>query len=67
MAEPAPQLWTTEDFARYARISPDQARKLRQTAAGPPFVRMGRAIRYIPGTVHRWVQANQHTTTKEKP
>lgn len=60
-----PQLWTTADFARYAKISPEQARKLRQGPDGPPFVRMGRQVRYVPVVVHQWVLKNQHTTTKE--
>lgn len=61
----APKLWTTAEFAAFAQISLDHARKLRQTDAGPPYVKVGARVRYVPASIHRWVLSNQHTTTRE--
>lgn len=60
-----PELWTPADFAAYAKLTINQVAKLRCKGTGPAFIKVGRQIRYIPAACHRWVTANQQTTTKE--
>lgn len=61
--EPAPQLWTPEDFAAFAQLTKYQVEHLRKTGKGPAFTKIGRRVRYVPGTVRRWIAENQQTTT----
>lgn len=61
-----PELWTPDDTARFLRITPDQLSKLRQSGDGPPFTKVGRSVRYIPGEVASWVKGNARTSTKEE-
>lgn len=60
-----PELWTPEDLARFLKTTTNDLAKLRSTGAGPPFSKIGRRIRYVPGKVTAWLEANQHTSTRE--
>lgn len=60
-----PALWTPEDFAAYAQLTPAQVSKLRVNGKGPAFTKIGKHVRYIPGVCHRWVADNQQTSTKD--
>ena len=55
--------WTEEDCAHFLQVDKELLRKLRQRG-GPPFVKVGRAVRYIPAHVSRWLDANASTTTQ---
>jgi hypothetical protein len=61
-----PELWTPADVAAFAKITVHQVAHLRRSAAGPPFIKVGRHTRYIPGAVTRWAAALQQTTTTPK-
>lgn len=56
--------WTEEDCAQFLQVDKELLRKLRQRGGGPPFVKVGRAVRYIPAHVSRWLDANASTTTQ---
>lgn len=56
-------LWTPEEFGQFAQLTPDQVKKLRQSGDGPPYVKMGRTVRYVPQRVVEWVRMNERTTT----
>jgi hypothetical protein len=61
-----PELWTPADVAAFAKITVHQVAHLRRSAAGPPFIKVGRHTRYIPGAVTRWAaDLQQNTTPKE--
>ncbi len=61
-----PELWTPQEFAAFAKITTDQASKLRLSGEGPPFIKLGRLVRYFPGQVSEWMKANAQQTTRER-
>ena len=58
------ELWTPQEFAAFAKITTDAASKLRITGNGPPYVKLGRNVRYFPGDVAAWLKQNATTSTK---
>ena len=58
-----PTAWTEQDCADFLQVSRDYLRKLRQRGGGPPFVKIGRSVRYIPSHVSRWLEQTATTTT----
>lgn len=64
---PSATLWTQDDVAAFARLTVHQVEYMRRTGNGPAFTKLGRAVRYVPGTVQRWVIENQQTTTTKEP
>lgn len=56
MAQIEPRWWTPQEFAECVGITTDQASKLRLSGEGPPFVKFGRAVRYLNHDVLRWHQ-----------
>jgi hypothetical protein len=61
-----PGLWTPADAAAFLNVTIHQVAHLRRSAAGPPFIKVGRHTRYIPGAVARWASEKQQTTTTPK-
>lgn len=59
-----PRLWNQDDFAAFADLTIDQVKKLRSRGGGPPFIRLGREIRYIPAKVHAWLLDQQQESTR---
>lgn len=59
-----PELWTPAEFAAFAKITTDQASKLRLAGEGPPFIKLGRLVRYFPGQVSEWMKENAQQSTK---
>lgn len=55
--------WTEEDCADFLQVSREYLRKLRQRGGGPPFVKIGRSVRYIPAHVSRWLDQTATTAT----
>lgn len=53
------QLWTTEQAAEWLNTSPGYLKKLRHERKGPPYFKTGRAVRYHPAQVARWLRAQQ--------
>lgn len=54
------------DAAKYAGVSTSFLRKARMDGdrtnytPGPPFIRFGRAIRYLKADLDAWIAANRH-------
>ena len=63
MAQIEPKWWTAQEFAQFAGLTTDQASKLRVSGEGPPFVKFGRAVRYLNLDVLRWHQDRRMTST----
>jgi hypothetical protein len=40
--------------------------KARMRGDGPPFIKIGRAIRYSETTLLQWMKAHQHLSTSEQ-
>lgn len=62
----APELWTSAEFADYAKVTVAQVSHLRRSGKGPAFVMIGKHVRYVPGVVHRWILERQQTTTTKE-
>lgn len=59
-----PEVWTQDDTARFLKIDVNAVRKMRQTPDGPPFFKVGREVRYVPGKVIAWCEARMQTSTR---
>lgn len=57
---------TTKDAARVLGLHPDTLRRLRREGGGPPFVRIGRAIRYRLDVVDAWAAARTFKSTADE-
>ena len=44
--------------AEFLDTTPGRLAKMRMDGDGPPFVKLGRSVRYRWSDVHRWVDAN---------
>lgn len=60
-----PQLWTPDQFAKFAQLTPNQVKKLRSNGDGPPFIKIGREVRYIPRKVEQWLASRIVESTKD--
>ena len=53
------RLWLTEEAAEFARVSTRTLQRKRAEGEGPPFIRLGRFVRYLPADVRQWVEQNR--------
>jgi hypothetical protein len=51
--------------ARYVNLSPSTLAKLRCAGGGPEYVKFGRAVRYEPAALDRWVASHRVKTTSD--
>lgn len=62
-AQQFPPLWTTEETAKYLNCSVIHLKNLRERRQGPPFVKWGTNVRYVPNRVIAWVATHEVKTT----
>lgn len=65
-ALPAPRLLTPKEAARFLRVSKSFLAKARMTGDGPPFIKIGRSVRYSEATLHQWMKSRQRLSTTEE-
>ena len=53
-------LMTTKETAAFLRVSESWLAKGRMGDAGPPFIQIGRCIRYSKPAVLRWLKSQAH-------
>lgn len=63
--EPNDLLWDERQHAAYRGCAVSSLQKERVRGDGPPFVKMGRLVRYRPGDVRAWVAARIVHSTSE--
>ena len=71
---PAPQkptaspivLLTPKEAARLLKVSLSWLAKARMRGDGPPFIRIGRSIRYTEATLIQWMKGRQRLSTSEQ-
>lgn len=51
--------WTEEQLAEAAGVSARTIKRWRDQRKGPPFIRVGRGIRYRRDAVAEWLLANE--------
>ena len=59
--ERADELIRTEDVARLLGLTEGTMANQRSRGEGPPFIRIGRAVRYSRRAVTAWIEANTVT------
>jgi hypothetical protein len=62
----APVLLTPKEAARVLRVSLSWLAKARMRGDGPPFLQIGRSIRYSEAALVQWMKARQRLSTNEQ-
>lgn len=64
---PADHLWSTAECAAYLGCKPKTLENDRSkgTRESPPFVKVGRLVRYYPPAVFAWVESRLRHSTSE--
>lgn len=57
------QLLTVQEAANRLSISASYLNKLRCFGGGPIFIRLGKAVRYLPSDLDAWVEENKRANT----
>jgi len=58
-------LLTPKETATRLRVSTSWLAKARMRGDGPPYIKMGRAIRYNEATIVQWMKVRQRLSTSE--
>jgi hypothetical protein len=59
-------LLTQRDAATILRLSQRTLERLRVSGLGPKFLKAGKAVRYQPAALERWVAAQERGSTSEQ-
>jgi hypothetical protein len=62
---PAFLLLMPKEAARLLKVSLSWLAKARMRGDGPPFIRIGRSIRYAEAALLQWTKAQQRASTSE--
>ena len=60
------RLLTPKDAANLLRLSESWLAKARMRGDGPPYVKLGRTIRYREGALLQWLRSRQRLSTSEE-
>ena len=60
-----PVLLTSKETAKHLKVSSSWLAKARMRGDGPPYIKMGRAIRYNEAAILQWVKSRQRLSTSE--
>jgi predicted DNA-binding transcriptional regulator AlpA len=58
-----PILLTPKQAARLLNLSVSWLAKRRLAGDGPPYIKLGGAVRYAEAALHQWMKAQQRTST----
>jgi len=59
-------LVTPRDAANLLRVSESWLAKSRMRGDGPPYVKLGRSIRYAEGALLQWIKSHVRLSTSER-
>jgi excisionase family DNA binding protein len=62
---PVVVLLTPKEAAERLKVSLSWLAKARMRGDGPPFIKIGRSIRYSEGALQQWLKGNQRLSTSE--
>jgi predicted DNA-binding transcriptional regulator AlpA len=65
-ANPIDPLMHPQEVAKLLNVSLSWLAKSRLTGTGPPFIKIGRAVRYLESAVRDYIRARTRTSTSEK-
>jgi excisionase family DNA binding protein len=60
------KLLTPKEAAELLKVSLSWLAKARMRGDGPPFIRIGRSIRYSELALLQWMKSHQHLSTSER-
>jgi excisionase family DNA binding protein len=60
------RLLTPKEAADLLRVSRSWLAKARMRGDGPPYIRIGRSIRYSEAALHQWMKSRQRLSTSEQ-
>jgi predicted DNA-binding transcriptional regulator AlpA len=60
-----PQLLTPKEAALSLRVSESWLAKARMRGDGPPYIQVGRSIRYREAALLQWMKSRQRLSTSE--
>jgi predicted DNA-binding transcriptional regulator AlpA len=60
------RLLTPNETADFLRVSDSWLAKARMRGDGPPFLKVGRSIRYSQGTLVEWLNSQLRVSTSER-
>jgi predicted DNA-binding transcriptional regulator AlpA len=60
------RLLTPKEAAHFLRVSDSWLAKARMHGDGPPFVKLGRAVRYRETDLVRWLRSRARLSTSER-
>jgi predicted DNA-binding transcriptional regulator AlpA len=60
------RLLTPQETADFLRVSLSWLAKARMRGDGPPYVKIGRAVRYPESPLRGWMKAQMHLSTSER-
>lgn len=60
-----PTLWTPADLAERLQVTTENLAVMRHRGSGPPFVKIGRQVRYVPAQVMQWLEERKQLSTKQ--
>jgi excisionase family DNA binding protein len=58
-------LLSPKEAAKLLKVSTSWLAKARMTGEGPPYIRIGRSIRYSEAAVLQWLKSRQRLSTSE--
>jgi predicted DNA-binding transcriptional regulator AlpA len=58
-------LLTPKEAAKLLKVSLSWLAKARMRGEGPPYVKVGRSIRYVEGTLVQWMKSRTRTSTSQ--
>ena len=58
-------VFTPEEIADRLKVSLSWLAKARMSGDGPPFIKVGRAIRYSEAALQQWMKSRQRLSTSE--
>ena len=59
-------LLTAKDAARFLKVSLSWLAKARMQGDGPPYIKVGRSIRYTELALMQWTKSRQRLSTSEQ-
>ena len=59
------KLLTPKEAAELLKVSLSWLAKARMRGDGPPFIKVGRAVRYTEAALHLWMKSRQRLSTSE--
>lgn len=60
-------LYDTQQAARLLGMAPSTLTTMRSRGGGPPFIKLGRKVRYRPEALKRWVKSHRDVTSTSDP